>query len=273
MGSDGRTNVPMAHIGPAMTTRTPANRLSDFMGATISPVVDERGHHVPLRCRDAVARSDDSNADSVTRCCPACGIDVENQVTASGYCKACGHDLVGTAPPPRWKRGNVDLRVVARRQRHVIWAALAVFGMNLVSAAPPFLGYGVGSGVARPWLYILAASAWLLPVVMIATSVAAAVVVVRLAAALRMHPAMIVIHAILALAPCINVLVLISVSSQATTMLRREGLRVSLLGVSEEDLARVLEPSRCRNCGYILARGVPQLKCPECGAPVERFAT
>lgn len=264
----------MANIGAAMTMTTPAIRVSDFMGATISPVVDGRGHHHPLRCRDAMARVDTSTADSVTRRCPACDADVNDNVTSSGFCRACGHDLVGTAPPPRWKRGKVDLRIVARRHRQALWATLAIVILNGLAIAIPLLTSSVGGGIGRAWLRFLPSQvATSFPILAIAAGVVAVVLVIRLTMAMRMHPLMIFIHALIALAPCVGVLSLMSACSQAMAMLRREGLKVGLLGTSEEELQRALAPNCCRNCGYTLARGAPQVQCPECGAPIERFAT
>ena len=50
------------------------------------------------------------------RTCPACSSPLENNVSPSGRCLACGHDLAVTAPPPGWKVGKIDLGEIAKRQ-------------------------------------------------------------------------------------------------------------------------------------------------------------
>ena len=95
----------------------------------------------------------------------------------------------------------------------------------------------------------------------------ASVQTVFLTVAMRFNVVWVIFYGILALAPCLNILVLLSVSSQATAMLKVAGLRMGLLGVSDEQVMRKLASNRCRQCGYILTEGVATTVCPECGSP------
>lgn len=203
------------------------------------------------------------------RRCPACGISAIDNVTASGFCRGCGHDLIPNAQPPLWKR-DVDLRAVARHHRHVQVLAIAllmIYGFAI--ALPAGLSTGSGTG-ARGGSSVIGAFGVIGSVVPIVASFAAVVLVSKLTMAMRWNGILVLIFAILAIAPCLNIVVLLIVAARATGMLKTAGLEVGLMGVSDEQVLRVLSQNRCRTCGYILVLGSASTHCPECGALIER---
>lgn len=190
----------------------------------------------------------------------------DGNITTSGYCRGCGHDLIRTAAPPAWKRG-VDLREVARRQRAIQYLVLGLLvivglGMLLPIVAP------VGRGLAsRAGMNVVAMLQTAQVVIWTACGIISAVLVARLTLAMRFNLFSVIAYTLLSLAPCFNVLVLLSASSQASAMLKLAGLKVGLMGVSDEQVLRVLSSNRCHACGYILAPGMVSALCPECGEP------
>lgn len=68
-------------------------------------------------------------------------------------------------------------------------------------------------------------------------------------------------------APCISLLMLVVVNLYATKALRDAGLKVGLMGISDDEVVRGLAPFICRNCGYSLIGNISGV-CPECGTPV-----
>lgn len=196
------------------------------------------------------------------RRCPACGVNASGSVTDSGFCRACGHDYVRSVR--RGIKSNLDLRAVARHQRWVIIvAALTLLSYLLYCGAE--YGVPLGSGAAgRAGMQVMTVLPSALRVLLLIISIVGAVTVGTLAVSLRMNIISVVLHIILALVPCLGVLSLLSVSSQASIALRLVGLRVGLLGVADEKVVRILSSNRCRSCGYILATGAQ--RCPECGA-------
>ena len=186
-----------------------------------------------------------------TRRCPACRTAVENNVSPSGECLSCGHDLVATAPTPAWQPAGVDLRKVAKRQRILLWFVLAFLALYM-------LNFVLGPFAPRRWIVSGA-------VLMVTVQIAALITIVQLLSALGVHVAWRIVGGLLMLAPCINIIVLLAVSSQATSALTRAGLKVGLLGVSAEQVERVLSANRCTACGYLLVGNVSGT-CPECGA-------
>lgn len=189
-----------------------------------------------------------------TRRCPSCKTPVENNVSTSGECLSCGHDLVATAPAPAWQPPGVDLRKVAKRQRTLLWFVLALVVLNVLSVVNP-----VVAPAARPWAtggqFVL----------MIAVQLAALITIVQLLSALGVHVAWCIVCGLIMLAPCINILLLLAINQRATSALTRAGLKVGFLGVSAEQVERVLSANRCTTCGYLLVGNVSGT-CPECGA-------
>lgn len=203
--------------------------------------------------------------NTASRRCPACDVDVTNGVTPSGYCRSCGHDLVSTAALPAWRRG-LDLRAVARHQRHVQYVALVLLLVFFMSIMVPILA-PLGTGTAgRIGSSLVSAASFAWSVISVIGGIASLWFVTRLTLAMKFHVARVVIYALLALAPCMNILVLLSASSQASAMLKLAGLKVGFFGVSDEQILRVLSSNRCTKCGYILVHGERTPRCPECGA-------
>jgi hypothetical protein len=109
----------------------------------------------------------------------------------------------------------------------------------------------------------------LLPVLTLVVLVFVVVGVVMMLAALQRHVVLIILFAILMIAPCINLLVLLIANSMATSALRAAGLQVGFMGVKDEDVVRLLSPNLCRQCSYNLTGNVSG-RCPECGTAIPR---
>lgn len=190
-----------------------------------------------------------------------------HNVTDSGYCRHCGHDFVRRASRVGW-RGGIDLRAVAKYQRRLLTLILALLGTTALVIAVPLvapLGSGAASRGGQTIVAMLPAVVW---IISLGGSIAALIVMTQLMVAMRFGMIMTGLHCVLALAPCLNILVLLSVSSQASQTLRAGGLKVGVLGVSDEQVVRMLSPNRCRSCGYILMETALGQRCPECGAEV-----
>jgi hypothetical protein len=188
------------------------------------------------------------------RQCPACGAPAEGNVSPSGVCLSCGHDFLATAPPPGWKQAGLDLRAVARVQRLLLRFVLVIAILYVVNVA-----LAMGARRASEWPTLA------LGAVILCAQIGALVMVVRLLATLRRAIIVRVIYAVLLVVPCLGLLALLSVSDEATRVLKFAGLKVGLMGVSDEQVVRMLAQNRCRACGYNLA-GSATGTCPECGA-------
>lgn len=106
--------------------------------------------------------------------------------------------------------------------------------------------------------------------------VLAALIVLRLAVVigtLRLMSALgstwlvLVIMAFLMVIPFINLVALIMEDRRATGVLRRAGIPIGLMGVSDEDVVRCLAMNVCRQCGYDLT-GNESGQCSECGVAI-----
>ncbi len=186
------------------------------------------------------------------RTCPACKASLENNVSPSGHCLACGHDLAQTAPPPGWKVGKMDLRAIARRQRQLLWIILLSLAFQASSMA------------------VIDSFPWAPLVILVLTmliNVCALVFVLRLQATQGTHIAWRILTAIFLLAPCVNLLILLVVNGHATTTLQRTGLKVGFMGVRDDTVVRYLSGNLCKSCGYLLV-GIASERCPECGEPM-----
>ena len=186
------------------------------------------------------------------RNCPACEASLEGNVSPSGHCLGCGHDLAVTAPPPGWKVGKLDLRAIAKRQRQLLWIILAslIFQFSSLVAVDAF-----------PWAPVV------FLVLIALLNICGIVCVLRLQAAQGTHIAWRIATAIVLFAPCINLLILLTVNSRATTTLQRTGLKVGFMGVRDDQVVRYLSGNLCRHCGYLLVGSVSE-RCPECGDPM-----
>jgi hypothetical protein len=181
--------------------------------------------------------------------CPAChqGLPVGGPPLV--FCPHCGHNLDATPSVPGWVRQGVDLRMVARRQRLLLWfvlaALLAQFLAGTLPPMHPLLGLAAG-------------------LVTVGVQITIVICVVQLLSALRLVVAVRALYIVLLLVPCAGIITLLVVNHQATAALRRAGLRVGFMGVKDEDLTRLLDQYRCHTCGYSLIGNVSG-RCPECG--------
>lgn len=183
--------------------------------------------------------------------CPACQQRVAQAPPGAGHCPACGHDFSQVPPQPAWLAHGMDLRMVARRQRLLLWFVLA----QVIASGAPFV-----AGNLHPLVPLA-----LLPL-QLAVQILIVVGVIQMLAALRTHILVRILYILLLFVPCISLLMLLLANGHATRALRKAGLRVGLMGVKDEDLLRLLGPYRCRRCGYNLIGNVSG-RCPECGEP------
>ena len=153
-------------------------------------------------------------------------------------------------------RSGVDLRAVARYQRRLFCYAIPAVAIIFV---PPALAQ------VRPGLGVVAGCFLFALMILVSAGVA------RLLGALRAPVAARIACIALLLAPGVSVLMLVVLRFATTKILGSAGLRVGLTGVCDRDVLRVMDPCRCRHCGYSLV-GNSSGRCPECGAPVEIYS-
>ncbi len=153
---------------------------------------------------------------------------------------------------------GVDLRLVARRQRLVLWLVLGA----VLSIVMPF--------TLQPILYAIAVPnvAYLLYVpVFLGIRIAVLIGAILLMRALKTNIVLLIVCTILMIVPFLNLLVLLMENRRATKHLRKAGLRVGFMGVRDEDVVRRLAANLCRTCAYDLTGNVSGI-CPECGTLV-----
>ncbi len=182
--------------------------------------------------------------------CPACQRPLSEGMESAARCPACGHDFSLAPPKPGWVAKGIDLRMVARRQRLLIWFVLAAIGLS----CSPLLTLGL-----HPGFGLILAGGHLIVLLLVVVGV------VQMLAALRTHILVRIIYIVFLIAPCINILTLLVANRQATRALKKAGLHVGFMGVKDEEITRLLGPYRCRRCGYSLI-GNMSGRCPECGA-------
>jgi predicted RNA-binding Zn-ribbon protein involved in translation (DUF1610 family) len=189
--------------------------------------------------------------------CPSCSQVVEGVTSPLAVCPHCGDSL---APPPRTydSRRGIDLRTVGKRQRSLLWFVLALLLFQL-SIFTDTLGLPPAFELVVVLVY------WALLISILVS-------VLRLLAALRVHVIWRIFCALLLIAPCINLLVLLVINARATRALKDAGLRVGLMGVRDDQLLRKLSVHLCRQCGYDLTGNVSGV-CPECGTAITVQAT
>jgi hypothetical protein len=169
------------------------------------------------------------------------------------YCGACGFNLTW-ATLPGWVVKGVDLRTVARRQRLLLWFVLAAIVAQFLPLLLMNAGVPMVATVSVSLLFYM-------------VGILIVILTVHMLAALRTHIVVRILLLILLLAPCVNVLILMICNQMATRALRRAGLKVGFMGVSDEQVERVLGLYRCRKCTYSLIGNTSGV-CPECGTPV-----
>ncbi len=184
--------------------------------------------------------------------CPSCQKSLPS--TPVKFCPECGFAIEGTSARPGWVRDNLDLRTIARRQRNILWLILAqlIAYFSMIGFDVP--RYGPMVGLIPVAFYLL-------------TMLAIVIVVMQLMAALRIHIVWRIIAVVLCLAPCVSLLLLLSINSRATSALQAAGLKVGLLGVSDDQVVRLLSAYTCRGCGYSLVGNTSGV-CPECGRQI-----
>ena len=184
--------------------------------------------------------------------CPACQEPLPTEPLPS-FCPNCGYSLAGQGARDGWQIAKMDLRKAARYQRRALWLILITAGIELT----PFL--------APPVMMLPGASiVWLLA--RVALTIVLIVYVANMLAALGKGIVVRILYIVLLLAPCISIVTLLVANRVAIRALRRAGLHVGLMGVSDEQVVRHLGACRCRQCGYSLI-GNTSGRCPECGAP------
>jgi hypothetical protein len=162
---------------------------------------------------------------------------------------------VNLDPNNPFVRGRHDIRLVARRQRLLIWMVLATLATFFLSCLSPPLSQG------RALVLALSGLALLLQLFVIVGTV-------MLMCALRTNIVMLLVVCILMLVPFISLVILLLENRHATLVLRKAGLSVGFMGVKDEVVVRLLAPNLCRKCGYNLTGNVSGI-CPECGTPIQ----
>jgi hypothetical protein len=147
--------------------------------------------------------------------CPVCG---EAILPAANRCRYCGEEFdtvtgpYGTGKPTAGKYSAEELRRIAVLQRAIVLAVLA----NIL---------------AYPALAVLPKTGL---VIEIAVSIFQLVCIAKLASALRHR--FVWLWVIGALIPCVSLIVLVAINSNATSALQLSGVRVGLLGARFRDL-------------------------------------
>ncbi len=170
-------------------------------------------------------------------------------------------DEIATTGASAFVRDGIDLRVLARRQRGVVWLVLAsIFASVLTALGLGFFGATPGK------------SGLLAMVSMVFTVVLQLAVIfgtLQLMMALRSHVVVLVLMGLLMIHPMICLIVLVIENTRASRRLRRSGIRVGLLGAQDADVVRMLAPHVCRQCGYDLTGNVSG-QCSECGVAIPK---
>lgn len=140
---------------------------------------------------------------------------------------------LNAAQNPQWAVD--DLSEVARWQKYISW-------LILIQIADFFLLIGVavfGTSSAQPGGASDLVSTGLVLLLYVGSLVAAVLCVYsayKLASALRMSAA--IVCAVAMLIPLLALIMLVVLSSNATQLLQRNGIRVGLMGASQEDVRR-----------------------------------
>ncbi len=146
--------------------------------------------------------------------------------------------------PPPFNR-NPHLREIALYQRRLILCVLAqivlyitllVSGMSLGAAEAAAQANNTVPPDASPLLAVVVLTSAL---GMLAVGLFALIQVYKLALAIWQSTGLAVLLAVLMLAPCISLIVLLVISARATSTLRAAGVNVGFLGVSAAERARL----------------------------------
>jgi hypothetical protein len=151
----------------------------------------------------------------------------------------------------------LNLVAIAKGQKVLLWIVLGQIAMTVVLAATS----------AQAPMVAMAGS-----ILYLAMAVTTIVFVGRLAHLCGYNIVIVIISSLCMVIPLIGLILVLSVNSKATTLLRLTGARVGLMGVSAKEMEKLYEGS-CINCGYCV-RDLKSDRCPECGTLIEvsRFA-
>lgn len=190
--------------------------------------------------------------------CQTCGRIFEPAADAPGMCSYCRapvsqgsvHSIID----------GIDVRLVAQRQRRLIWCVLIMLFLSFVgpftmALRPP------GGGLLMDMLGLI------LPLCVLGFTVLVVVWTIATMNALRMHIVWRILYAPLLFFPLVGLLCLLSVNRRATTALRKAGLRVGFMGVDDDEVVRRLSRFVCTGCGYDLTGNVSGF-CSECGTEI-----
>ena len=151
---------------------------------------------------------------------------------------------------------GVDMRVLARRQRWILWL---VFALLWCEIAPLF------TVVARSLPGGIGVYVQIGMVVSFAVRILVVVYGLLFMGALRTNVFVMMLCAPLLFLPLLNLLILLLENRNAMKRLRKAGLTVGFMGVRDEQVIVKLAPNLCRQCGYNLTGNTSGI-CPECGA-------
>ncbi len=119
-----------------------------------------------------------------------------------------------------------QLQAVGTAQRALMYAILVSIGWTIVA---------VVIQIKAPSLILLA------QIGQLAIAVACMVCVFVMARAIQWSMPACILVAICGLVPCLNLLLMLIINSRATALLKRNGIRVGLMGANPRDLARLSE--------------------------------
>lgn len=191
--------------------------------------------------------------------CPSCGRSLPEAAPQSITCPFCEASSLPVDQVPRrmWVRHGIDLRLLAKRQRRMLWMVLAF----MIGQVLPLAADHVGSAFRLPGVSMAFLSTYALLMILIM------ICSLQVLHATGANAMMLAVCGFGLLMPMAGVFILLGVNRFATTALREAGLRVSLMGVKDEEVVRILCSYLCRKCGYNLTGNVSG-RCPECGTPV-----
>lgn len=199
-------------------------------------------------------------------CCGACGYHFEATPGLTSYCPQCGHPVRGI--PAHLVPAGYDLRLLAGRQRLLLWAILSALLFSCVSPLIFFAGVNTmvgptpgGSPALSTFALIMGMA---IPMIQIGATVFTVVVSILVMAASRTHIFFRILAALFLFIPLVNLITLLSINRRVTKILRDSGLRVGFMGVKDSDVANLLSGHICVQCGYDLTGNVSGF-CTECG--------
>ncbi len=170
---------------------------------------------------------------------------------------------MGTA----WRK-SVDLVVVAQSERWLCRSLLlAIIGVSGILFLSFSFGAALLGGVPTAGLWWMKAACLCVLLVGVIGTMAG---LIRLSLALHTSPAVMCLFVFLLLVPLLGLIVACMQCAVGRHALREAGVKVGLLGVSSEEMKKLVE-GVCRQCGYDM-RTLAGRACPECGAMAGSWA-